>query len=77
MGKRRYEVDGGGILNSVSDVNADVMMRMSFVCFFMEIMMVVFKILMRQKIDEFGRRESWSMDVLDDIIGCDFIVSAC
>ena len=63
MGKRRYEVDGGGILNSVSDVNADVMMRMSFVCFFMEITMVVFNFLVRQEKIEFGQVESWSIEI--------------
>ena len=39
--------------------------------------MVVFKIPMRQEIDEFGRIESWSIDILDDILGCDVVVSAC
>ena len=55
MGKRRYKVGGGGILNSVADVNADVMMRMSFVCFFMEITMVMFNFLVRQEKIEFGQ----------------------
>ena len=63
MGKRRYKVGGDDILNSVADVNADVMMRMSFVCFFMEIMMVVFNFLVRQEKVEFGQVESWSIEI--------------
>ena len=77
MGKRRYEIGGGGILDSVADIGDDVVVRISNIYFFMEITMVVFKIPMRQEIDEFGRIESWSMDILDDILGCDVVVSAC
>ena len=64
-------------MNNVADISADVMMRMSNIYFFMEITVVVFKIPMRQEIDEFGRIESWLMDILDDILGCDVVVSAC
>ena len=63
MRKRRYKIGGGDILNSVADVNADVMMRMSFVCFFMEITMVVFNFLVRQEKIEFGQVESWSIEI--------------
>ena len=77
MGKRRYEIGGGGILDSVADIGDDVVVRISNIYFFMEIMVVVFKIPMRQEIDGFGQYESWSMDVLDDIFGCDVDVSAC
>ena len=77
MGKRRYEIGGGGILNSVADIGDDVVVRISNIYFFMEITVVVFKIPMRQEICEFGRSESWSMDVLGDIFGCGVDVSAC
>ena len=77
MGKRRYEIGSGGILNSVADIGDDVVVRISNIYFFMEITVVVFKIPMRQEIDEFRRIESWSMDILDDILGCDVVVSAC
>ena len=29
MGKRRYEIDGGGILDSVADIGDDVVVRIS------------------------------------------------
>ena len=54
-----------------------MVVRISNICFFMEIMVVVFKIPMRQEIGEFGRSKSWSMDILGDIFGCGVDVSAC
>ena len=68
MGKRRYEVGGDGILNNVADISADVMMRMSNIFFFVEITVVVFNFPVRQEIAEFGRVESWSMEILDGIL---------
>ena len=68
MGKRRYEVGGDGILNNVADISADVMIRMSNIYSFMEITVVVFNFPVRQEIAEFGRVESWSMELLDDIL---------
>ena len=76
MGKRRYEVGGDGILNNVADISADVMMRMSNIYFLMETTVVVFDFQVRQEIVEFGRVESWSMEILDDILDFKVVVSA-
>ena len=42
MGKRRYKVGGGGISNNFAKNDANMMMRMSNICFLMEITVVVF-----------------------------------
>ena len=76
MGKRRYEIGGGGILDSVADIGDDVVVRISNIYFFMEITVVVFNFLVRQEIAEFGRVESWSMEILDDILDFKVVVSA-
>ena len=51
------------------------MMRMSNIYFLMEITVVVFDFLVRQEIAEFGRVESWSMEILDDILDFKVVVS--
>ena len=58
MGKRRYKVGGSGISDSVANSGTDVMVRMSNICFFMEIAVVVFDFPVRQEEVEFGRVES-------------------